>query len=301
MAAKQKNDSSQENDKPKKPVGKTPVKKTTAAKPKAAGAAKKTTAKKPVGKKPVAKKAAPKKPTTRKTPVKKQLPVVADDDLGLDDISLEANDDAVVPVVEEKKKPEPKKEKPVPVAVPAKPVPPVPAKEVPKVEERKQPEPAKQEEEKDGGLNPLLIIIVILALAAAAYFIFFNKDKEPEVVAPVEQKVEEPAVEETPAPVVEEVQAVVEPEPEVTAELITISEQGGRFYVVVGSFYDEDLAIDKGNDIVATGNNAYLLKPTGDFELHRVGINVGDRWSEAAKGLEELKSLYGDNIWVLKY
>lgn len=308
MAAKQKNDSSQENDKPKKPAGKSPVKKTTAAKPKATGAAKKTTAKKPVAKKPSAKKTAPKKPVAKKTtpkkpvarkaPVKKQPPVVADDGLGLDDISLDANDDAVVPVVEAQKKPEPKKEKPAPIAVP---VEPLTAKKAPEVEEKKQPESVKEEEGKDGGLSPLLIIIVILALAAAAYFIFFNKDKEPEPVAPVEQKIEEPAVEQAPVPIVEEVQPVVEPEPEVTAELITISEQGGRFYVVVGSFYDEDLAIDKGNDIVATGNNAYLLKPTGEFKLHRVGINVGDRWSEAAKGLEELKSLYGDNIWVLKY
>lgn len=292
MAAKQKNDSSQQNDKPKKPVGKAPVKKTTAAKPKTTGASKKTTANKPV-----AKKTTPKKPVARKTPVKKQTPVVPDDDLGLDDISLEANDDAVVPIAEEQKKPEPKKEKPTPVAVPVTPV-----KEVSRVEEKKPsvPEPAKEEENKGGGLSALLIIIVILALAAAAYFIFFNKDKAPEPVTPIEQKVEKPAVEQTPV-LKEEVKPVVEPEPAVIAELITISAPGGRFYVVVGSFYDEDLAVDKGNDIVATGNNAYLLKPTGDFKLHRVGINVGDRWSEAAKGLEELKSLYGDNIWVLKY
>lgn len=299
MAAKQKNDSSQENDKPKKPATKAPVKKTTAPKPKTTGAAKKTTAKKPVAKKTTPKKAPAKKSVARKTPVKKQVPVVADDDLGLDDISLETNDDAVVPLVEQQKKPEPKKEKAAPIAVPVKPA---PAKEEPKVEDNKPSEPdSVKEEEEKGGVSPWLIIILILALAAAAYFIFFKKEEAPEPAAPIiEQKVEEPVVEETPAPQ-EEVQPVVEPEPEVTAELITISELGGRFYVVVGSFYDEDLAIDKGNDIVATGNNAYLLKPTGDFKLHRVGINVGDRWSEAANGLEELKSLYGDNIWVLKY
>ena len=46
MAAKQKSDASQDNDKSKKPVRKTPVKKATAAKSKTTGASKKSTTKK---------------------------------------------------------------------------------------------------------------------------------------------------------------------------------------------------------------------------------------------------------------
>ncbi|MFT7149554.1 MAG: hypothetical protein ACI82Q_001413 [Nonlabens sp.] len=283
MAAKQKSDASQDNDKPKKPVRKTPVKKTTAAKSKATKATKKSTAKKPVA---------------RKTPPKKQIPVVPEDDLGLDDISLESSDDSVIPLREGKKKPEPKKEKPVAApkqkAVAAKTA---PVKEAAKSEIKEAPQPVNVEEKKKGGINPFVIVIVLLALSAAAYFLFFKKQEAPEPAAPIEENIDQPAVEQTPAPKVVEVQ----PEPVVTVELTTISAPTTRYYVVIGSFYDEDLAIDKGNEIVANGTSAFIIQPTGGFKLHRVGINASNAWSDAASKLDGLKSKYGDNIWVLKY
>ena len=283
MAAKQKSDGSQDNDKPKKPVGKTPVKKTTTAKSKATRGTKKSTAKKPVA---------------RKTPPNKKTPVVPEDDLGLDDISLESNDDSVVPLTEEKKKPEPKEEKPVAApkqktaATTAAPV-----REATKSEIKEAPQPVNVEEKKEGGISPFAIIIVILALSAAAYFIFFNNQDEAEPAIPIEQKTEQPVIEKTPVPV----KIAPKPEPKPVASLTTIYAPTARYYVVIGRFYDEDLAIDKANEIVANGTSAFIILPAGGFKLHRVGIHASNAWSDAASKLDGLKSKYGDNIWVLKY
>ena len=283
MAAKQKSDASQDNDKSKKPVRKTPVKKATAAKSKTTGASKKSTTKKPVA---------------RKNPPKKQTPVVPEDDLGLDDISLESSDDSIVPVTEEKKKAETKKEKPVAapkqktVAASVAPV-----KEEAKPEVKEAPQPVNVEEKKEGGISPFVIIIVLLALSAAVYFVFFNNQDETESAIPIEQKVEQPVIEKAPVPV----KVVPKPEPKQVASLTTISAPTTRYYVVIGSFYDEDLAIDKANEIVANGTSAFIIQPAGDFKLHRVGINASNAWSDAASKLDGLKSKYGDNIWVLKY
>ena len=283
MAAKQKSDASQDNDKPKKPVRKAPVKKVTIAKSKTTNASKKSTTKKPVA---------------RKNPPKKQTPVVPEDDLGLDDISLESSDDSIVPVTEEKKKAEPKKEKPVAapkqktVAASVAPV-----KEEAKPEVKEAPQPVNVEEKKEGGISPFVIIIVLLALSATVYFVFFNNQDETEPAIPIEQKVEQPVIEKAPVPV----KVVPKPEPKQVASLTTISAPTTRYYVVIGSFYDEDLATDKANEIVANGTSAFIIQPTGDFKLHRVGINASNAWSDAASKLDGLKSKYGDNIWVLKY
>ena len=283
MAAKQKSDASQDNDKPKKPVRKAPVKKVTIAKSKTTNASKKSTTKKPVA---------------RKNPPKKQTPVVPEDDLGLDDISLESSDDSIVPVTEEKKKAEPKKEKPVgapkqkTVAASVAPV-----KEEAKPEVKEAPQPVNVEEKKEGGISPFVIIIVLLALSATVYFVFFNNQDETESAIPIEQKVEQPVIEKAPVPV----KVVPKPEPKQVASLTTISAPTTRYYVVIGSFYDEDLATDKANEIVANGTSAFIIQPAGDFKLHRVGINASNAWSDAASKLDGLKSKYGDNIWVLKY
>jgi len=283
MAAKQKSDASQDNGKPKKPVRKAPVKKVTIAKSKTTNASKKSTTKKPVA---------------RKNPPKKQTPVVPEDDLGLDDISLESSDDSIVPVTEEKKKAEPKKEKPVAapkqktVAASVAPV-----KEEAKPEVKEAPQPVNVEEKKEGGISPFVIIIVLVALSAAVYFVFFNNQDETEPAIPIEQKVEQPVIEKAPVPV----KVVPKPEPKQVASLTTISAPTTRYYVVIGSFYDEDLATDKANEIVANGTSAFIIQPTGDFKLHRVGINASNAWSDAASKLDGLKSKYGDNIWVLKY
>lgn len=160
-------------------------------------------------------------------------------------------------------------------------------------------EPEKEDKRSNNGL---IIFFVLILAAAAVYFLVF--DKEEDVVPPVIEKVEQAPVKEDPTPKevpVKQEEVIPEVAPEPKAELVTISSPDGRFYVVVGSFYDDDLAIDKANEIVASGISAYVLEPDGEFNLYRVGISVVQERSTAFKARAELLNEYGENIWVLKY
>lgn len=169
----------------------------------------------------------------------------------------------------------------------------------PKNEEKKAPvqpvakKPEEEEKTNNSGITALVIILLIVIIAAILYFFVFKKDKE---VEPIKTEQPQPKPEPEPEP-----EPIPEPEPEPTAELFTISAPEGRWYVVIGSFYDADLAEDKGEEIVAAGESAYLLKPTGDFKFHRVGIALSGSMAEAEEKRADLVSTYGENIWVLKY
>lgn len=154
-------------------------------------------------------------------------------------------------------------------------------------------EPKKEEEKKSNSGVILLVILLIIVIAAALYFFVFKNDKpEPEPVK-VEKPIEQPKPEPEPQ---------LEPEPvKPKAELFTISSPQGRWYVVVGSFYDEDLAEDKARAIVAAGESAYLLNPSGDNKFHRVGVAQSASMAEAEQKRTNLLGTYGENIWVLKY
>lgn len=233
-------------------------------------------------------------------------PEMSDDDFGLDDIELEpveeSSEDTPTPEpiidpvdeIEDDSTPEPEKKEEEKEEV----APFVYTTGEEKAHKETEPtegeKPAQEEKKNNSGIVALLVILLILIIAAALYFFVFKKD-EPK---PEPKKVEQPkVVDPQPEP---------EPEPEPQpvkpkAELFTISAPEGRWYVVVGSFYDVDLAEDKASSIVASGMSAYLLSPTGDFKFHRVGIAQSANMKEAENKRSELVATYGENIWVLKY
>ena len=183
---------------------------------------------------------------------------------------------------------------------------PVTAKSTPKAEKTtvKTTTTSKKEEKKSNDrIWLILIIILLLILVVVYYFFIFSKTEEPEKL-PVEKEVTEQPVEEpikeeeTP---VEELPVVEEPEAPVKGEILTISSRQGRFYVVVGSFFDEDGAEDKAMEIIESGINAYVITPQGGQPYTRVGIEESATLQEATTKLETLKGTFGNNIWVLKF
>jgi cell division septation protein DedD len=224
---------------------------------------------------------------------KQPTPKAADDDFGLDDIddmtpledptddldlgteeSTESTVEEVAPVILPTPEPEP--------VVAAAPKPKKP--QAPKEEE---------EEEKKGGMLWLVVLIIVLVLAAVYYFGFYNKQEEKPLSPPpnVEQKKPEP-----------EPEPVVAPEV-IPAELLTISIREGRYYAVIGSFFDVDLAEDLGKEIVASGISAYILQPSGDVVFHRVGLLMDNVSSmkEAEANLTSYREKYGNTVWAFKY
>lgn len=229
-------------------------------------------------------------------PQKEELKVT-DDDFGLDDISLDEEVyldeqvDELEPLEEQVPAPEGSEDEPLVVTA-------VDIPEERMAEKVLGEDPVKhtEEEEKKGGLIWLLVALAIIVIAVLLYFFVFDKDEPQPEPMKKEQPKPQPKPEPEPEPVPEP-----EPEPVVTAELYTISAPDGRFYVVVGSFYDVDLAEDKAKEIVAGGESAYVLKPSGDFPYHRVGVAANSTMAGADSAREGLKAQFGEDIWVVKY
>lgn len=162
----------------------------------------------------------------------------------------------------------------------------------------KMAEKKKQDEKKEKKRSVIIIIVILLFLAILAvllYFFVFKTDKaEPVETVPIEQApAPAPKPEPKPAP-----EPAPIPEP---AQLFNISTLGGDFYVIVGSFFDGDLAEDKAKAIVADGRNAYVIQPTGNFNFHRVGIAKVTSLEEAFQKRASLIEEFGESIWVMKF
>lgn len=168
--------------------------------------------------------------------------------------------------------------------------------------------------------TPGIVIGVLLVLALIAvgtwYFISYRpaQQAEAEQLALQEQQDEQRAQDEEAARQAEAEraaaeeeaarQAAAEAEEEVVPEtgtIETISARTGRYYVVVASAVDGDLAMDYANKLSETGNNVKIIEPYGSVIFHRVAISDLASWDEAQKVADDMKAEYGDGVWVKKY
>lgn len=158
--------------------------------------------------------------------------------------------------------------------------------------------------EKEGSKVWPILLTVILLLAAgggALYYFVFSPQEEVVITPPVTEVITpepepEPFIEETPAPV-EEWAPPVQKEGSVTA----ISGKTGRYYVIIGSFIDADMARDYADKLAAQGNQVSVLEPSGNAKFYRLGVNDAASFSEASAALDNLKNTFGQDIWVIRY
>lgn len=149
----------------------------------------------------------------------------------------------------------------------------------------------------------IIIGAVAFVLIGFAFLYWHHKDDEAPVAKAtpkvVEPKPAEPKpVEPKPEPVKKEPQ----PKPVNTSgEVVTLSEKTGRSYVVVGSFFDGDLADDYGKQLAAQGLDAKIIKPFGKSRFYRVSIADFDTYQQATDEAEKAKSTYGAEVWALRY
>ncbi len=145
-------------------------------------------------------------------------------------------------------------------------------------------------------------LTVLLAIAGFSLYYFVFNTSEQEIATPVVSQTQEPVQ----APEVVE-QAPAEeswtPTPAAPKEgsITAISGKTGRYYVVVGSFIDGDLAGDYAKKLAAQGKQVTLIEPTGGRKFYRLGIMDAASFSEASAQLDDLKSTFGQEIWVYKY
>lgn len=146
-------------------------------------------------------------------------------------------------------------------------------------------------------------LIILLAVAGFSLYYFVFNTPEEEIAAPV-------AVTQPQEPVREEKPEVVEPAPVEDSwtpappkegSVTAITARTGRYYVVVGSFIDGDMAGDYAKKLAAAGRQVTLIEPSGNRKFYRLGIMDAGTFGEASAQLDDLKSTFGQEIWVYKY
>jgi len=81
----------------------------------------------------------------------------------------------------------------------------------------------------------------------------------------------------------------------------TLSERTGRYYVVISSDIDDDLIMDFAKKIIKEGTSVSIIPPFGKKKFYRLATGKFDTFADAQANADQLKSKYGDDIWVIKY
>jgi hypothetical protein len=81
----------------------------------------------------------------------------------------------------------------------------------------------------------------------------------------------------------------------------TLTERTGRYYVVVSSSVDGDLANDKATKLSAEGKSIKIIPPFGKWKYYRLCIGDFDSFASAQSSADASKTDFGDALWVLKY
>ena len=75
----------------------------------------------------------------------------------------------------------------------------------------------------------------------------------------------------------------------------------GRYYVVVSSSVDGDLAMDYAKKLAGEGENVKVIQPPPDNKVyHRVSVGDYDSRDQAVSASASFSN-YENGVWILKY
>lgn len=171
------------------------------------------------------------------------------------------------------------------------------------------------QEESNAGKIIAIVLVVLLAAVAIWYFGFYRpaqvaeeqarieaqKKEQAEAKRLADQRAEEQRAREEAQRQAEAEASAAEEEQTQEGTIETISSRTGRYYVVVASALDGDLAMDYAKKRQADGLNTFIIEPYGTAKFHRVAAFHFGSWNDAEAKANELKGEYGDGVWVMKY
>lgn len=133
-------------------------------------------------------------------------------------------------------------------------------------------------------------------------------DEQEQVVEPVK---EEAAVSEEPAGEAEATKEPAAEQPKPTparpatttapGTITTLDNSTGKTYVIIASFFDEDLAMDHAKDLASQGKSPMIIPPFKNYRFYRVAIAEFATVREATAAIPQFKPEYGEEIWPLRY
>ena len=100
-----------------------------------------------------------------------------------------------------------------------------------------------------------------------------------------------------------ELDEIAEREARIAAGIVeTISSPTGRFYVIISSSIDDDLAMDYASKLAKEGNDVKIVEHVVN-ELSFFGVSLGDydTWDQAVSASTSQGSSFDGGAWVLKF
>ena len=94
---------------------------------------------------------------------------------------------------------------------------------------------------------------------------------------------------------------VAESIPKAIGAISEISQPLDKYYLIVASFLDNDLAFDYAQKLILSGSNVILIL---DFHVRyftRVALLEYETLDKANVGLDKYKDEFDEQLWVLKY
>jgi hypothetical protein len=88
-----------------------------------------------------------------------------------------------------------------------------------------------------------------------------------------------------------------------TGNLIRVEAKADRpqYFIIVGSLPNEGLALKEANQYLGRTPELYLISPMDGGKNYRLALSKFDTFKAAAAKLEEIKSQYTEELWILKY
>ncbi|OOG72357.1 hypothetical protein [Algoriphagus sp. A40] len=88
-----------------------------------------------------------------------------------------------------------------------------------------------------------------------------------------------------------------------TGKLIRVEAKAERpqYFIIVGSLPNEKMATEEANQYFGKSPEIYLITPYDGGKYYRLGLLKFDSFKLAAAKLEEIKSQYTEELWILKY
>lgn len=167
-----------------------------------------------------------------------------------------------------------------------------------------------EEEEEESSSSGLVIAIVvglvILVGGFLAYkFVWLPKKAKQELAAKEKAEAEKREEAEKQAKLAEEERLRKEAEAKAAqpaeGTIETLADRTGKYYVVISSSVDGDLAMDRAKKLSATGTSTKIVPPYGKWKYYRLCIGDFDSFASAQSSADASKGTYGDALWVLKY
>jgi len=158
----------------------------------------------------------------------------------------------------------------------------------------------------DGNQKLKFILVVVLGVLFASVIgitlLSMAEDAKPIIKAEVKKEIiPEPVIEEVIKPEVKIDLPELESVPKAIGAISEISQPLNKYYLIVASFFDKDLAFDYAEKLILSGSNVIIIPPFSNSKFTRVALGEYETLDKVSIGLDNYKDEFDEQLWVLKY